>query len=151
VLGEQGQAMFLSLIALVIMLAGQTAEVQQSGTLTLACEGTTTLRYPNSGYPDEKSPTSMSIVINFTTRTVQGFGILGKGNQLPITAADDVTITFYGYTSPRDPPAEAWIMGKINRVTGAVQATEFLDDNQNNKRLSVTIYELKCRPTERMF
>ena len=149
-MGEQWQAMFLSLIALVIMLAGQTAEAPQPATLTLACEGTTTLRYPNSGYPDERSPTSMGIIINFTTRTVQGFGILGKGNRLPITAADDVTVTFYGYTSPRDPPAEAWIMGQINRVTGAVQATEFLDDNQNNKRLSVTIYELKCRPTERM-
>jgi hypothetical protein len=132
------------------ILVSQTAEAQQPATLTLACEGTITLRYPNSGYPDEQSPTSMGIIINFTTRTVQGFGILGKGNQLPITAADDVTITFYGYTSPRDPPAEAWIMGQINRVNGTVHATEFLDDNQKNERLSVTIYELKCRPTERM-
>jgi hypothetical protein len=138
------------LIVAAVILASQIAEAHQPNTLTLECEGAITLRYPISGYPDEKSPTSMGIIINFTTRTVQGFGILGKENQLPITAADDVTILFYGYTSPRDPPAEAWIMGEINRVTGAVHATEFLDDNQKNERLSVTIYELKCRPTERM-
>ena len=51
------------------LLAAQAAE--PTGTLTLACEGTTT----DTVGPDAKpEPISMGVVVNFTTRTVQGFG-----------------------------------------------------------------------------
>ena len=49
-----------------------TAQAQPAATLTLACKGTVT-----SSLDSKPEPLSMGIIINFTTRTVQGFGLPG--------------------------------------------------------------------------
>jgi hypothetical protein len=75
-LGEQseGQAILVSrwLIVTAVILASQTVEAQQPTTLTLACKGTTTRH--NTDGDEDAQPISMGIIVNFTDRTVQGFG-----------------------------------------------------------------------------
>lgn len=61
-----------------------TAQAADS-TLTLACQGTAT-----SGTGDPE-PISMGIIVNFTNRTVEGFGYPVK-----ITDVSEVTVTFGG-------------------------------------------------------
>jgi len=57
-------------IALGMMLVGLPTAQAADTTLTLACQGTTT-----SGLEDAKpEPISMGIIVNFTKKTVHGFG-----------------------------------------------------------------------------
>ena len=57
-------------IGLAVMLVGLPTAQAADTTLTLACQGTAT-----SGVEDAKpEPVSMGIIVNFTKRTVQGFG-----------------------------------------------------------------------------
>ena len=59
-------------IALAVMLVGLPTAQAADTTLTLACQGTATdITQPVDGKPE---PVSMGIIINFTNRTVQGFG-----------------------------------------------------------------------------
>jgi hypothetical protein len=53
-----------------MMLVGLPTAQAADTTLTLACQGTTT-----SGLEDAKpEPISMGIIVNFTKKTVHGFG-----------------------------------------------------------------------------
>jgi hypothetical protein len=121
------------------MVAGPTAQAADS-TLTLACQGTTT-----SGLEDAKpEPVSMGIIVNFTNRTVQGFGYPGLMDYpVKITAWNDVTVAFGGSAGVNS------ITGNIDRVTGDVEAIT----RATNAGSIVTLmnYSLKCRPTQRMF
>jgi hypothetical protein len=112
--------------------------------LTLACKGTTT-----SGYEGAKpEPISMGIIVNFTNRTVQGFGDPSfMDYPVKITAWNDVTVTFYG----REEKMGSSIRGGIDRVTGDVDATSMVYDTKTSKIISQDTYALKCRPAQRMF
>jgi hypothetical protein len=137
--------------AFLLLVWGFAATAQaQPVTLTLACKGTTTFPADSSD-PDAKQPISMGIIVNFTERTVQGFGFPGLLDYpVKITAANDVTIAFGG-SSHAFPTSVASIMGSIDRVTGDVEATSMLSDPKTNKTISTTTYALLCRPTQRMF
>jgi hypothetical protein len=50
------------------MVAGPSMTAQADPTLTLACQGTTTVRMEDA----KPEPISMGIIVNFTNRTVQG-------------------------------------------------------------------------------
>jgi hypothetical protein len=146
VAGEQsmGAAMLKSrwLIVAAITLASQAAEAQQSA-LTLACKGTMT-----SALDEKPQPVSMGIIVNFTTRTVAGFGSPGALDYpVKITGVDDVTVMFGG--SARFGDVENSI-GSIDRVTGDVEATTTIA-NVKSDNASHTGYTLKCRPAQRMF
>jgi len=122
-----------------------TAQAQTAATLTLACKGTVT-----SSLDSKPEPLSMGLIINFTTRTVHGFGVPGADYPVTITAADDVIVTFSGeYKEP--PFSTDSIGGTIDRVTGALEATARSYDEMNHKTLSVMSYSLQCRPAQRMF
>ena len=115
-------------------------------TVTLACKGTTT-----AGYQDAKpEPISIGVMVNLTARTVQGFGFLGFIDiPVRITAANDVTVAFEG--SQQVLASESSIMGSLDRVTGAMEATSTLSDPTTNHIISQTAYALQCKPAQRMF
>jgi hypothetical protein len=134
--------MFKALILIMGVIAIPAAKAEQS-TLTLACKGTKT----RSLMP---MPIEMGIIINWTTRTVQGFGLPETSIPAEIRSANDVIITFSGVISP-GPLFDISVGGRINRVTGDMYATEALTDTEKHETVDTTTYELKCRPTERMF
>jgi hypothetical protein len=115
-------------------------------TLTLACQGTVTV-----GTEEPKpEPVSMGIIVNFTNRTVQGFGNPNfRDYPVNITAWNDVTVAFSG--SQDDRFSKARIIGSIDRVTGDAEATSMVTDAKTGKMIMSTSYALKCRPTQRMF
>ena len=105
-------------------------------TLTLACQGTASLGKTELGKPE---PTSMGIIVNFTTGAVNGFGLPAK-----VTSVDEVTILFdgsWGYAS---------VNGSIDRVTGDAEAT-VIRMTKSGEVLLTTSYALKCKPSQRMF
>jgi hypothetical protein len=107
-------------------------------TLTLACQGTTTV-----GMEDAKpEPISMGIIVNFTDRTVQGgFGYPPVFYDFPvkITSMNEATVVFHGSNQTGQ-----WsITGSIDRVTGDVEA--------KTEGPTSIHYALKCRPAQRMF
>jgi len=79
---------------LILGWSGNVAAQVQPNILTLACKGTTTW----ASLPEAKpEPFSMGIILNFSARTVQGFGTPGLMDYpVRITAANDVTVAFGG-------------------------------------------------------
>jgi hypothetical protein len=127
----------------VIIALAQAAE--PTGTLTLACEGTTT----DTVGPDAKpEPISMGVVVNFTTRTVQGFGSGLLDYPVEITAVNEVIIAFGGASKPNNVGQHSIISGAVDLVTGELGVTSsFLGTTGSVS----TSYSLKCKPTQRMF
>jgi hypothetical protein len=138
-------------IALSAMVVG--VSMAQTQTLTLACVGTSTLAVPDA----KPEPYRMSIILNFTTRTV--LGINSPSPPLPqlnypinITSVDDVTVAFSGRGPiPLVTYAEQSTLGTIDRITGDLEFTETAVNTKTDKIISQTNYALKCRPAQRMF
>jgi hypothetical protein len=91
------------------------------------------------------------IIVNFTNRTVQGFGYPGLSDfPVKITAWNEVTVAFYG-SNTLGQAVEESIRGTIDRVTGDLEAT-YSSFNLKTKNIGTsTSYLLKCRPTQRIF
>jgi hypothetical protein len=141
-----------------LLLTGIAALFLATGTaraatevLTLACKGTVISRSDfTPGGSTTREPISMGIVVNFTSRTVHGFGEPAK-----ITATE----TDIRFTSQSE---SAWgndwydvVMGAIDRVTGDVWASINTWKKESllplgEQAMAIT-YELKCAPTQRMF
>jgi hypothetical protein len=90
----------------------------------------------------------MGIIVNFTTRTVQGFGEPSFDYPVKITWADDVTIWFEGHELSET--VQRTTEGTIDRITGDVGAYVASFDPKTLKTAKLS-YALKCRPTERVF
>jgi hypothetical protein len=121
-----------------------TAQAQTAATLTLACKGTVT-----SSLNSKPEPLSMGLIINFTTRTVHGFGVPGADYPLTITAANETMVTFSG--QHKDTFSTESLGGSIDRVTGDLDATSSTYDEMAHKPLYRTTFSLQCRPAQRMF
>src|SRR5262249_47189834 len=135
-------------IALAVMLVGLAAARAADTTLTLACAGTSTLAETDT----KPEPYRMSIIFNFTTRTVQGINSPAfpeLNYPIKITGADDVAVAFPGSGQVLHPQRVASTEGTIDRVTRDLEFTETLADG--GKGISQTNYALKCRPAQRMF
>jgi hypothetical protein len=132
--------------AAMILVAGlsTTAQAVETGTLTLACTGTTVAGYEGA----KPEPTSMSLILNFAAGTVQGFGVPGWWEPaVRITGINEVTVAFGGSA----PEVSLSLLGTIDRVTGEVEANETQTDTKTGKTFGSTSYSLKCRPMQRMF
>jgi hypothetical protein len=105
-------------IAAVMLVALSTAQGADT-VLTLACQRTMTDAVMEGGKPQ---PLSMGLILNFTNRTVQGFGTPGLIDYpIKITAWNEVTVTFQGSHTLSPTRLNTW--GTIDRVTGDLQAT----------------------------
>ena len=86
-------------IALTAMVAGPTAQAADA-TLTLACKGTATIR-ADSPLQYKPHPLSMGLIVNFTTRTVDGTARQRPyifDDQLQIAEWNEVTVIFRGFS-----------------------------------------------------
>ena len=138
----------MKLVAAMILVAALAtiAQAAEAETVTLACSGTTV-----EGYEGAKpNPTSMSLIVNFTAGTVQGFGYPGLLDfPVKITGINDVTVSFGG--SARFSGANVEIMGTIDSVSGDVEASSTQTDTKTGSTYASTGYSLKCSPKQRMF
>ena len=137
-------------LTMLLALALSTAvAAEPTGTLTLACQGTTTTKNIEMQVDEKPEPISMGIIVDFAARTVDGFGFL-----VPITDVGDVTVVFYS-SDPGDADAHmnTTIFGTIDRITGEVRAAKIWVGLANNKSpIDIwTNFSLKCKPTQRMF
>jgi hypothetical protein len=84
-----------AIIVTVLMLASLTSlQAQVGAALTLACNGATSDEMSEDA---KRELISMGIIVNFTTRTVQGFGAPGLLDYpVKVTGVDDVTVVFSG-------------------------------------------------------
>jgi hypothetical protein len=135
-----------SLVVAIVGLAGSAAaQAQQPATLTLACKGTVYDASTN----ENPQPSSMGIIVDFTTRTVHGFGEY-MYPVVKITDVDDVAVAFAGSRSFPDLQLQYSLKGSINRVTGDLQATSYI---WSTKSIAATLvqFALQCTPTQRIF
>src|SRR5262245_57057755 len=128
-----------------VVVQGGPAYAQQAA-ITLACKGVV---WDTRGGRDKREPVSLGIVVDFTTRTVQGG--YGPPGMCPatITDADAAQIRFEG--GVQDGPVAHGIDGFIDRVTGDVAVTTSIQNTQLNTPATMTYYQLKCIPTRHMF
>ena len=132
------------IVAVLCCWALSAASAPADTTLTPACQGTTALG------SEDPQRVSMGIIVNFTKRTVQGFGHPGLIDYpVQITAWNDVTVAFGG--SHVFANQQLSIMGSIDRVTGDVEATDLSTDTKTHNTVHSLQYSLKCRSTQRMF
>jgi hypothetical protein len=138
-----------------LLLAWSFAAQAQPAALTLACKGTAIsssnpkdVADPKSGEDPMTEPVSMGIIINFTTRAVQGFGYPGLVDYpVTIKGTNDVKIVFGGQQTSGLTNS---IIGSLDRVTGELLATSSVIGPKGNT-LTATTYTLQCKPTQRMF
>jgi hypothetical protein len=125
------------IIALTAMVAGlsNTAQAAEPEMLRLACQGT--VRFERSEHQDERTePYSMGMTVNLTARTVQGFG---SEYPFKITNVNAGTIIF------KDTDEHSTVLGHIDRVTGDLEAMIIWGGRDQQ------YYQMKCKPTQRMF
>jgi hypothetical protein len=139
------------LLALALSISTAQAGEQE---VVLVCNGTLTTRSPQ-GETIGHERTSQGVIVNFGDRTIRGLA----GYLVEITESDDTVIGFSGreqtsYTFQRTD-------GTMDRVTGDLHMSE----KQWEKKkpggttltkealalIRTTYYELKCKPTQRMF
>jgi len=116
-------------------------------TLTLSCEGKM-----NSGGDNWVPVHNMGIVIDLASRTVSGFG----GVVAPVTRADAASVSFNGTGNvpgvPQGlPPMQVDVFGEIDRVTGAVTATQISVWPAMGDKVQTYNYDLMCKPAQRLF
>jgi hypothetical protein len=135
-------------IALIAMITCLSTTAQAADTtLTLACQGTMT-----GGTEDAKpEPISMGIIVNFTRKTVHGFGDPIFGEQLINITGITETAVFFSASDKFSQTILQSVIGTIDRVTGDVSADFTSMDTKTGKTIASTSYALKCRPTQRMF
>jgi hypothetical protein len=125
---------------LLLVLAGLCVSTAQAAeptaTVALACNGTTT----------DNTPISMSMIIDFKARTIEG-----DFASVPMTITDvtETSITFKGSDIGGKAYPSYRIDGTINRLTGAMEAVQA--SGPQERWTWTTSYSLKCRPTQRMF
>jgi hypothetical protein len=113
---------------------------EPTGTLTLACEGTSITIDTTDKNMQVASGTPISTAINvdFEHRTVEFDNIPASISQITET-----TIKFHFGTKPN-------LEGTIDRVTGAVEVNTLRPVSDRYDRSEVT-YDLKCKATQRTF
>jgi hypothetical protein len=129
------------IIASAAIIADLTIAAQAAApeTLTLTCKGTAAIR---ADFP-KPYPLSMDLVVDFTTRTVQGTARQRPyvfDDQLQITEWNEATVIFRGFSQFLGKN----VSGSMDRMTGdvgmvATSTTQTID------------YSLKCTPAQRMF
>jgi hypothetical protein len=117
-------------------------------TLTLACEGKM-----NTGGDHWEPVHNMGIVVDLTARTVSGFG----GVVAPVDRVDAASVSFNGTGNVPSgfqglPPLRVTVWGDIDRVTGAVTATQSsVSQALKTDNVLTYNYELVCQPARRIF
>jgi hypothetical protein len=137
--------------ALAFLIAASPA---QAASLTLGCVGNvTTSITPNAGVapePQKDFLSEYSIVVDLNQRVVFGFWFENSGMSLlalPIIKADANGIYFDA--SKEDRLVEKQIIGRLDRVTGAVYADDFV--TFSNGDIQHRIWDLDCKPTDSLF
>ena len=132
------------LLAFLGLATAQAAE--PTGTLTLACQGTYTTVTVDADLTQtggKATPVSMGIIVDFTARTVHGFG-----EPVPIIDVSEEEVSVF--IADDAGAYKKTVTGRIYRVTGDVKV---ISEWWNLKTYSSieTEYSLKCKPTQRMF
>jgi hypothetical protein len=129
------QIAFMSM--LLVLDAQPTAQAAEPMTLALECAGTLTV----NNFPAVSA--SKGIIVDFTERTVKGFGT--PIDKVELSSVNEALITFGGPNTDR-----GWTtQGSIDRVTGDLEAMGTLWGPHGI--VGVMVYLLKCKPTQRIF
>jgi hypothetical protein len=121
-----------------MVAALSTAQADEPTTLTLACKGTQ-ISQGDAGTTSEQI--DIGIIVDFQKEKVIGLSDIPDA----ITGLDETRISF-GSIIP------GWNMsGTIDRVTGALVAASIKSNPGTLKKILSFSYDLKCRPTQRMF
>jgi hypothetical protein len=126
-------AMLLALYSL------STSSARAADTLMLTCKGTSIDLTKGDAKPEA---TSMGIVVNFTTRTVDLSSWPREESPIEISEMNDVQITFGDLSRSGD----RGILGTIDRVTGRVLVIDVEVDARTTRVRSTKGYSLECSP-----
>jgi hypothetical protein len=134
-----------ALALLVLVLGGHArAAENQPKVITLSCDGTLTPTY-GANKPEVPQPLQKAgVVVNLDEQTVFFFGYV-----VPIDNVDEASINFGGRQIV-DYGLSVVIRGKIDRVTGRMDATTVLSDptKQPDPNTATIHYDVICKATE---
>jgi hypothetical protein len=116
-----------------------TSSARAADTLMLTCKGTSIDLTKGDAKPEA---TSMGIVVNFRTRTVDLSSWPREKSPIEISEMNDVQITFGDLSRAGD----RGILGTIDRVTGRVLVIDVEVDARTTRVRSTKGYSLECSP-----
>jgi hypothetical protein len=123
------------------LLVGRYAQAAESPVITLSCDGTITDTRASDAKPE--SINKMGLVVNLAEHTVSFAGYVVR-----IDNVDAANISFDGESTSQlgesGPKMSFYVMGAVDRVTGAAQATTM-------SKFSTFSYDLLCKPAARLF
>src|SRR5262245_4366606 len=127
------------LIAVACLLISSAQTAEPTGTLALACQGTT-------DQWGEQSTSTMRLTVNFVARTVSGFrDDADIFDGAAITAIDDEIIRFRGAEISGE--EETYVHGFINGISGDAHAA-ITRSRMRPIAFRARNHSLKCKPTD---
>jgi hypothetical protein len=136
------------------VIIGLAQAAEPTGTLTLTCQGTSTIHVQALNDPPLKQEVSMGIIVDFTARTVVAPRLNSSLFDIPLMldSVDEIQVYFSGQHWSHPNFISERIVGYMDRVTGNLEATyEQFERDKEIKETMFTEYSLKCKPTQRMF
>jgi hypothetical protein len=124
----------LTIIAFALLKMPVDAHAADEQVIALACDGMATT---GSGRTEHVS--RMGVIVDFAEKTVAF-----AGNVVAISRVDAANVSFSGHSSLEDTKTTISLDGNVDRVTGALHATQL------SPGLSLW-FELGCKPTSRLF
>jgi hypothetical protein len=129
----------VSVALLSLLLPERGLQASELMELTLSCDGKTTNMMADSDTKPE-SVTKMGVLVNLREGTVLGFGHPAR-----IKSSDAASVDFGGESGN-------WsVQGTIDRITGSVEATTMLMNQNTNKIIMSYSWDLHCSPVKRVF
>jgi hypothetical protein len=126
-------------VLLSLLLPERSLHATELMELTLSCDGTITNMLADSDTKPE-SVTKMGMLVNLREGTVLGFG-----HPTRIKGSDAASMEFEGQNG-------TWsAQGTIDRITGSVQATTMMMNQNNSKLILSYSWDLHCIPVKRVF
>ena len=126
---------------LALLLLGHAVQGDETGILTLSCDGGVTSLLRNRDNSDNKPEpvTKMGLVVNFDERTVTGFAFPAR-----IDNMDTVRVEFRGKN-------DNWsLWGSVDRITGGVSAITMSRHPTKSEQFTESKeWDLFCKPTKR--
>jgi hypothetical protein len=128
-------------IALAAIVTCSALTVQAADTpLTLACKGTETSKWGSA--PKSSEVVNIGIIVDLQKKTVTGLSDI----HLTIDDLTETRISFGGMLYS-DRKLVVSVRGDLDRVTGSLVAVS----NRYEDPKVMLSYDLKCKPTQRMF
>jgi hypothetical protein len=129
------------LLAIASLSTSTALAGEPTGTLILQCKGVVTFEGVIADRDKNTQPASRWVILDLRGKTLSG---LDGSTVLPIYDMDE-TIVRFRFRKPG-----TFNEGMLDRITGSLTAMSLTTDTNTDKTMWSEVYDLQCKPMQRM-